>query len=1142
MNRADRSQHKSDRIHAWIMASRKRSQERYQQSLRAFRHSGSGFRMWWLKLLGAMSIVTVTIRNGGSTARRRRQVASWGSTATRLSSINESLEPKILLAANILGVSPGTYTDVPGTATDSAITNGDMPTLSGTKDTSEVVTLTYTDASAMLRTDTDNSVGVGWTIVLSNGILSGTEVSASTFGVTDDAVQITLDMTAPNKPTSVSVSAVGGTVKSNTLHSTNTHLVGSASISAGHAVGGKAELYVGSTPVATDSSILATDTKVNFTTADSDPIPVELQGHITSGGLVTVILYDAAGNVSTSIVGNPTLTVDYSVPTVEISDSTVAKTNAAVTYTFEFSEPVVGFTSSDVTVIGGSKGSLTTVNPALYRMVVTPFSNSTANITVALAANVLTDAAGNPNGAAAAAAQEVDTKKPTLAIIDSIIDSPDVAIDGETVTFTFTFSQGASSEDVTGFTVGDIVVTGGTKAATFATGVDGESVYTLEVTPNPNSTSPITVKVAAGAAIDAVGNPNTAAGPVSQAVDTKVPTVTITDNKSGVTNGPVTYTFTFSEVVTGLTVADIDVTGDATMGILTPSPGGKIYTLVVTPLTASDTPITVQVLLNGASDAAGNGNIASALSTQTVDTQAPTVEISDSTVAKTNAAVTYTFEFSEPVVGFTSSDVTVIGGSKGSLTTVNPALYRMVVTPFSNSTANITVALAANVLTDAAGNPNGAAAAAAQEVDTKKPTLAIIDSIIDSPDVAIDGETVTFTFTFSQGASSEDVTGFTVGDIVVTGGTKAATFATGVDGESVYTLEVTPNPNSTSPITVKVAAGAAIDAVGNPNTAAGPVSQAVDTKVPTVTITDNKSGVTNGPVTYTFTFSEVVTGLTVADIDVTGDATMGILTPSPGGKIYTLVVTPLTASDTPITVQVLLNGASDAAGNGNIASALSTQTVDTQAPTVIIFFESAQGSLNSDEEINVGTGKVTYTFTFDEPVHGFTASDVAVVNGTKGTLTSLPGGNIYSLVVTPKPNFEGNLTVSLAAGVATDAAGNGNTVATTNTLAMKTVVPTLVITDNVSGTAVIATNDVTFTFTFSEDVGTSFVVSDVGVTNGTKGACVRVNATTYTLKVTPLPNFSGTMKVRVNAFSFANLAENENNVFTELSQLVNTLI
>ena len=785
--------------------------------------------MWWLKLLGAMSIVTVTIRNGGSTARRRRQVASWGSTATRLSSINESLEPKILLAANILGVSPGTYTDVPGTATDSAITNGDMPTLSGTKDTSEVVTLTYTDASAMLRTDTDNSVGVGWTIVLSNGILSGTEVSASTFGVTDDAVQITLDMTAPNKPTSVSVSAVGGTVKSNTLHSTNTHLVGSASISAGHAVGGKAELYVGSTPVATDSSILATDTKVNFTTADSDPIPVELQGHITSGGLVTVILYDAAGNVSTSIVGNPTLTVDYSVPTVEISDSTVAKTNAAVTYTFEFSEPVVGFTSSDVTVIGGSKGSLTTVNPALYRMVVTPFSNSTANITVALAANVLTDAAGNPNGAAAAAAQEVDTKKPTLAIIDSIIDSPDVAIDGETVTFTFTFSQGASSEDVTRFTASDIVVTGGA------------------------------------------------------------------------------------------------------------------------------------------------------------------------------------------------------GGTFG-------------------------------------------------------------------------------------GSGNE------------------------------YTLEVTPFANSTSPITVKVAAGAAIDAVGNPNTAAGPVSQAVDTKVPTVTITDNKSGVTNGPVTYTFTFSEVVTGLTVADIDVTGDATMGILTPSPGGKIYTLVVTPLTASDTPITVQVLLNGASDAAGNGNIASALSTQTVDTQAPTVIIFFESAQGSLNSDEEINVGTGKVTYTFTFDEPVHGFTASDVAVVNGTKGTLTSLPGGNIYSLVVTPKPNFEGNLTVSLAAGVATDAAGNGNTVATTNTLAMKTVVPTLVITDNVSGTAVIATNDVTFTFTFSEDVGTSFVVSDVGVTNGTKGAFVRVNATTYTLKVTPLPNFSGTMKVRVNAFSFANLAENENNVFTELSQLVNTLI
>ena len=39
------------------------------------------------------------------------------------------------------------------------------------------------------------------------------------------------------------------------------------------------------------------------------------------------------------------------------------------------------------------------------------------------------------------------------------------------------------------------------------------------------------------------------------------------------------------------------------------------------------------------------------------------------------------------------------------------------------------------------------------------------------------------------------------------------------------------------------------------------------------------------------------------------------------------------------------------------------------------------------------------------------------------------GSSVYTLVITPNAGFEGNLTVDVAAGVATDLAGNPNTAA-----------------------------------------------------------------------------------------------------------------
>jgi hypothetical protein len=87
-----------------------------------------------------------------------------------------------------------------------------------------------------------------------------------------------------------------------------------------------------------------------------------------------------------------------------------------------------------------------------------------------------------------------------------------------------------------------------------------------------------------------------------------------------------------------------------------------------------------------------------------------------------------------------------------------------------------------------------------------------------------------------------------------------------------------------------------------------------------------------------------------------------------------------------------------------------------------------------------------------------------------------------------------------------------------------TVPPVLTITDNVPGST--ATGDVTFTFTFNEDIGSSFTGTDVVVAGGTAGTLTKVSSTVYTMVVTPPANATGTISVSVPAGSFSDIANN----------------
>jgi uncharacterized membrane protein len=107
-------------------------------------------------------------------------------------------------------------------------------------------------------------------------------------------------------------------------------------------------------------------------------------------------------------------------------------------------------------------------------------------------------------------------------------------------------------------------------------------------------------------------------------------------------------------------------------------------------------------------DNAGNNNTAAASSSFAVDTLAPTAIISLSdTALKAGETATVTITFSEAVTGFTTSDITVTGGTISNLTSSDNKNWTATLTPTTNTTnVSASLSIAANSYTDMSGNAN----------------------------------------------------------------------------------------------------------------------------------------------------------------------------------------------------------------------------------------------------------------------------------------------------------------------------------------------------------------------------------------------------------------------------------------------------
>ena len=812
-----------------------------------------------------------------------------------------------------------------------------------------------------------------------------------------------------------------------------------------------------------------------------------------NAGLEGEVTLDIAEGVAVDGFGNEnqaattaTQKVDNVVPTLTISDNQSGTATGAITYSFSFSEAVTGFTADDITVTNGTKGTLSGSGDS-YTLTVTPDSGLEGNVTVAVDSAVATDSVGNSNSAATTSVQAVDNVAPSV----TISDNQSGTATGN-ILYTFTFS-----ETVIDFSASDINVTNGTKGTLSGSG----DSYTLTVTPDSGLEGNVTVAVDSAVATDTAGNSNSAATPTTQAVDTQLPSLVITNNQGAVASGEIVYTFTFSEAVTDFSADEVVVTnGDK--GALSGS--GTSYSMVITPTEGFTGNVTVDVDAAVAEDQWGNGNIAATTHTQSVDMTVPGLSITNDQSGVATGVINYSFEFTESVTGFAVEDIVVVNGSKGTLSG-SGASYTLPVTPDSNFEGDLTLSVAADVAEDSDTNGNYAAADT-QTCDTRKPAV----TISDNQSGTATGD-ITYSFSFS-----EEVTGFTADDITVTNGSKGAFSGSG----DSYTLEVTSDNGLEGNVTVAVDSAVATDSAGNGNSAATPSVQAVDNVLPTVTISDNQSGTATGDITYTFSFSESVTGFTVGDITVT-KGTKGAFSGS--GDSYTLVVTPDSGLEGDVTVGVNSAVAIDSAGNSNSAATTSTQVVDNVVPTVTI----------SDNQSGIATGPITYTFSFSESMDGFSAEDVTVTNGSKGTFSG--SGDSYTLIVTPDSGLEGDVTVEVDSAVATDSAGNSNNAAIPSTQVVDNVVPTVTIGDNQSGTAAGA---ITYSFSFSEEV-TGFSADDITVTNGSKGT-LSGSGDSYTLTVTPDSGLEGNVTVAVDSAVATDAAGNLNLAATTSVQAVDT--
>ena len=812
-----------------------------------------------------------------------------------------------------------------------------------------------------------------------------------------------------------------------------------------------------------------------------------------------------SGNTASS---ESTVTIDTTRPTATLTNLPSEPQAEAFDVTVAFSEDVTGFDDAADITLGGTATATATISEVdaqEYTVTITPTTAGT--VTVRVPAGAAKDTANNSNTASAtSSAITFDPVPPTVTLSGKPSGPQNAAFD---ITITF-------SEDVDDFDADAITFAGTAQATATVSGSGADYIATI----TPTGSGRLAIKIVADAVTDTAGNGNEASNILTVPIDVTPPTATFLNVPTGTQNAAFDVTILFDEEVTGFVVADdLAITGGtATASLKNEVTPNKRYKATITPDASQEADLTLQVKADAVTDAAGNNNAAAAGATVPIDTLAPTVTLSGVPTEKASAPFNVTVTFSEAVNGFAKDDVMVTGGATATAVSGSDgdATYTVTITPNAKTEADITVQVKADAVTDAAGNTNPLSDASTVSIDTVLPEIVANEGVPETEDVSAPFDlTVTF---------SEAVNGFTADDVEVMGPATVG-LKSGSDGDLVYVLLITPSPNSEGKATLVVPANAVQDAAGNHNPDLKRIGVVfIDTRAPEMESIEGVPDIAkNVPYDITLIFSETVNGFADEDIAVTGPATAALKSGSDGDGIYVVSITPNSASEGEVTLQVKADAVQDFALNANTASAATpVGHVDTLAPTVTL----------SGVPTEKASGKFDVTVTFSEPVDlsVIEAEKWIVITGDAQVVGVGSNRNRTSFVVTIRPhdNKEGDVTIQFKADMTQDAAGNKNTASTVHTVSIDTVPPKIVANEGVpEAEAVSAPFDLTVTF--SEPVN-GFTAEDVealgpatvSLKSGSDGDSV------YVLLITPTPNSDERAMLHVPANAVQDAAGNHN--------------
>ncbi|OEK02996.1 hypothetical protein BFP97_16345 [Roseivirga sp. 4D4] len=790
---------------------------------------------------------------------------------------------------------------------------------------------------------------------------------------------------------------------------------------------------------------------------------------------------------------------------VSMDDALINATEAtATTFTFAGAEEGATYNYTVSSDEGGADvtgtGTITTATDQITLADLSGLNDGTLTLSV-----TLTDPSGNV-GVAATDGASKDAAAPSAPVVSSITDD--------------TGNNGADQitsdnmPDVNGIAEANSTVevfVDGVSVGTTNADADGNwtMVYNGD-SPREDGSFDVTAK-----ATDAAGNTSTISPVLSVTVDATAPampevTIATTDSglngADGITND---NTLNFGGVAESGSVLEIFIDG-VSIGTTNASIDGD-WSFDHTATTLADAAYSITAK---ATDAAGNISAESNALNVTVDTAAPdqpVVDLATSSDSGISSTDNVTNDATPTIEGTAEANATVEVSIDGTSigTTIADDNGNWTLTPGKDLIEGVLVISAK--ATDAAGNEGLDSDPLEITIDLSLtvPTLAPLDDAVD----VLPNTDLTMAFGENMNKGIGSITIRQVSDNTVLETIDVTSSKVSISGN-----DVTINPDNlilppSTEFYVNIDAGALTDDAGNDY--AG-ISNATDWSFTTIAASVVSSvGVPVGGtygigdnLDFTVNMLTPVTATGTATIPVTiGSSTVNatqVGTVSNSSSIlfrYTVIEDELDADGIAVGAAINLNGGTmkdefdvDAVVDLNGVGATNAVLVDGVRPIPTI------SNANTTDPVN---GVYMVFVEFDEPVAGFSASDLTVSNGSSSNFTTISNDTKWSFDITP--TADGTVSVSLAAGVATDNAGNASAEGTVVTKTFDGTAPEVSsITRKDADQLNTATTSADFRVVFSEDVlGVDLTDFEVALT-GTTGALNSVNqvdAKTYDVNV-----------------------------------------